>query len=433
MNDISQEQIPTDTRSRTLSMKLFGVGNAGVAMIEQMFAAGPRGIAFAAVNADSRQLEASCIQEKILIEKKMLRGMGTGGDPERAQAAAEEHLQKLKDACTGIDVVLIVVGLGGGAGTGISPVLARVARETGALTLVLATLPFDCEGNRRQRVAREGFEQLKGAADGVICLPHQAVFKLIDENTSVVDTFRKTMDLMQDAVRGLWRLLTQKGLIEIHIEDLRGLLRGGLGESSVALVETTGKNRANDAVGQLFSHPLLRDSDSPAETDAVLVSLMGGPDLTMVEVKCVMDQINERYNQAQIIMGAAIGDSFRDRLAVTLIASKRSAVEAERPVQSLTSGREFPGLEAQLLEKHETNKPASRFVPPVPDLTPEQKGQLLNKQSGGRQRKTMPRMKQTQLPLEIVNKGRFDKSEPTIYRGEDLDVPTFIRRGIALN
>lgn len=432
MSNIPQDQNPVNTTDRLPSLKVFGVGNAGVTIAELIMRDGFSGVSFAAVNADAHHLENSCIAEKILLENRLLRCLGAGGEPERGHAAAEEHLQRLKDACAGVDVALLVVGLGGGAGTGISPVLAHAAREAGALTLVLATLPFDCEANRRQRVAREGLERLKVAADGVICLPNQAVFDLIDENTSVVDTFRKTGELVHDGVRALWRLLRHKGLIEIHIEELRELLRSGHGESRVIVVETTGKTRANDATEKLFAHPLLQNSDSLADTDAVLVSLMGGPELTMADVRKVMDEINKRFDHAQIIMGAAIDESVRDRLAVTLIVSERKVV-ASHSARSTTADRETPRLDTQLLEKQNTGKPASRFVPPAPELTPEQQAQFLNQQVGGRQRKSGPRMKQTQLPLEIINKGRFDKSEPTIHKGEDLDVPTFIRRGVALN
>jgi cell division protein FtsZ len=432
MSENLQPSVSTGTLGKKLSIKIFGVGNAGVTMVERMSVNDFVGASFAAINTDVASMADSTISEKILLEKKLLRGMGTGGDPERGRAVAEEHLQKLKDSCAGADVALILTGLGGGAGTGISPVLARAAREAGVLTIALATVPFDCEGNRRQSQAREGLERLKAAADGVICLPNQKIFKLIQEDTSVVDTFRKTSELLLDGVRGLWRLLMHKGLIEIHFDELCELLRDRHGESHVAAVETTGKTRALDAVEKLLSHPLFEGEDSPAEADAVLVSVMGGPDLTMAEVNRVMERINRHCDRAQIIMGAAIDESFRNRLAITLIVTGRGSAAKQLP-ETAPAEDETPDFDAQFLEKKSTGKPASRFVPPAPTLTPEQRTQLLSKQAGGRQRKVGPRMRQTQLPLEIINKGRFDKSEPTIHKGEDLDVPTFIRRGVALN
>ena len=174
---------------------------------------------------------------KIQLETKLLRGLGTGGDPERGHAIAEEQFATLKTACEGADVVFIVAGLGGGAGSGISPVLARAAKETGALVLAFVTLPFTCEGNRRQQQAQQGLEQLKAVADGVICLPCQKTFKLIDENTSVLDTFRIAGGLLAESIRGVWRLLTRPGLIQIHFDDLCALVRDRHSESAFASVE----------------------------------------------------------------------------------------------------------------------------------------------------------------------------------------------------
>ena len=178
-----------------------------------------------------QSLAASSAAEKVHLETQLLRGLGTGGDPDRGRALAEEQLPKLKSLCEGADVVFILAGLGGGAGTGISPVLARAAKEAGALVLGFVTTPFDCEGGRRQRLAQHGLAELKAAADGVICLPNQKVFKMIDENTSVLETFKITNDFLADGVRGVWRLLMHKGLIEIHFADLAALLRDRHAES----------------------------------------------------------------------------------------------------------------------------------------------------------------------------------------------------------
>src|ERR1019366_6882594 len=150
---------------------------------------------------------------KFHLESKLLRGLGSGGDADRGRALAEEQFSTLKSACEGANVVFILSGLGGGAGSGISPVLARIARETGALVLAFVTLPFDCEGNRRRNQAQHGLLQLKAEADGVICLPNQKMFKLIDDRTSVADTFKITNEFLADGLKGVWRLLARKGLI----------------------------------------------------------------------------------------------------------------------------------------------------------------------------------------------------------------------------
>ncbi len=288
------------------TIKIIGVGGAGVSLLDTLNGPEFAGAGFVAINTDGQSLAASAATVKIHLETKLLRGLGTGGDPERGQAIAEEQFSTLKTACEGADVVLIVAGLGGGAGSGISPVLARAAKETGALVLAFVTLPFVCEGNRRQQQAQQSLEQLKAVADGVICLPNQKAFKLIDENTSVLDTFRITGGLLVEGVRGVWQLLTRPGLIQIHFDDLCALVRNRHSESSFAFVEAAGAGRSREIVEKLLAHPLLDEGRALAESDAVLVSLMGGKDLTMAEVNRVMEQINRHCEHAQIIMGAAV-------------------------------------------------------------------------------------------------------------------------------
>ena len=196
MKTKTEIQTPVLETPRTRTVKIFGVGSAGVSLLDTLDGGEFAGAGFAAVNTDASSLAASSAPVKIHLETKLMRGLGTGGDPERGRAIAEEQFATLKAACEGVDVILIVAGLGGGAGSGISPVLARAAKETGALVLAFVTLPFLCEGNRRQQQAQQSLEQLKSVADGVICLPNQKAFKLIDENTSVLDTFRITGGLL---------------------------------------------------------------------------------------------------------------------------------------------------------------------------------------------------------------------------------------------
>ncbi|MEI2725411.1 MAG: hypothetical protein V9H26_18390 [Verrucomicrobiota bacterium] len=195
--------------------------------------------------------------ETIHLEGKLLRGLGTGGDPERGRELAEEHFQRLKTTCAGVEVVFLLAGLGGGTGTGVCPVLARAARESGALVLAFVTLPFVCEGNQRQRLARQGLDELTAIADGVICLPHQKAAKLLDENAGFADTFRASAHLLIEGLRGVWRLIMHRGLIEIHFAELCAVLRAGHGESCFATVESAGLGRATAAIEKLSAHPLL--------------------------------------------------------------------------------------------------------------------------------------------------------------------------------
>ncbi|HEY1717174.1 MAG TPA: cell division protein FtsZ [Verrucomicrobiae bacterium] len=406
------------------TIKIIGVGGAGVSLLDTLNGEEFAGANFMAVNTDGQSLAASTATVKIHLETKLLRGLGIGGDPERGRAIAEEQFATLKTACEGADVIFIVAGLGGGAGSGISPVLARAAKETGALVLAFVTLPFLCEGNRRQQQAQQSFEQLKSVADGVICLPSQKTFKLIDENTSVLDTFRITGGLLADGVRGVWQLLTRPGLIQIHFDDLCALVRDRHSESVFACVDASGAGRSREVVEKLLAHPLLDEGRALAESDAVLVSLLGGKDLTMAEVNRVMEQISRQCERAQIIMGAAIDADMKNKLSVTVIAAKKN------PNVESTN---VPGNSTESISRNLTAHSSSRCASQPQTAVLDQREQLLKQHAGGRGRKTASRMRQEQLPLAIISKGRFDKSEPTIHKGEDLDIPTYYRRGVVLN
>lgn len=415
-------------QSRTRSITIFGVGGAGVILGDALSQGEFSGANFAAVDTDAQSLAGTSAPVKIHLETKMLRGLGTGGDPERGHALAEEQFSTLKAACEGAEVVMIVAGLGGGAGSGISPVLARAAREAGALVLAFVTLPFLCEGNRRQQQARAGLEQMRPVADAVMCLPNQKVFKLIDENTSVLETFQITSGLLIEGIRGIWQLLTRPGLIQIHFDDLCALVRDRHSESAFAFVEAAGAARSREITEKLLAHPLLDEGRALAGANAVLVSLTGGKDMTMADVNRVMEKISRQCEGAEIIMGAAIDPAMNNKLSIALIAAKdpveKSSPVAARPLEGGTSSNPVEGAEDNLA----TNP---RFDRRSASNAPHQREPAVSRH--GRARRDKAKLLQTQLPLAIVSKGRFDKSEPTIHKGEDLDIPTYIRRGVPLN
>jgi cell division protein FtsZ len=424
---------------KRFSLKVFGVGGGGGNAIDYMARQDFADISFMAINTDAQALAQLGVASRMTLGAKLTRGLGTGGDPDMGRAAAEEDAEKIRALCAGADVVCVVAGLGGGTGTGAGPVVARLAKESGALVLGIATLPFEFEGARRQRQAQLGLRDLKAAADGVICLPNQKVFKLIDENTSVPEALKITNELLAQGVRGIWRLLTQTGLINVDFNDLCAVLRGRHEESSLATVEASGENRSHEVIEKLLAHPFLECGQVLAEADAVLVSLAGGPDMTMAEINRIMEKINRQCENAHIIMGAGIQDALAGKLSVTLVASRQNTRPEREQNRTAKSGQK-EALDAQAQEKEIVNppatpRPATRFLPPAPALTPEKRDEILTSQQtgGGRTRKRPSGPRQGQLPLEIVSKGRFEKSEPTIHQGEDLDVPTYIRRGVALN
>jgi cell division protein FtsZ len=436
---------PAETTGETalqkkLRIKVCGVGGAGCNAAGFIAQTKLDDVEFLLINTDAQALAASPLQGKWVLGQKRTRGLGTGGDPEQGRAAAEDDTAQLASFCAGADIVFILAGLGGGTGTGAAPVLARVARENGALVLAMATMPFDFEGERRRRQADAGLQRLKAAADSVICLPNQKLLKLLDENTSVLETFGIGNSLMADGLRGIWRLLTQTGLINVDFADLCSVTRDRHSASPFATAEAGGDKRSEQVIEKLLAHPLLDGGQVLNQSDAVLVSLAGGPDLTMNEVNKVMAPVQRRCENAHLIFGAVIDEAYSGRISVTLIASSRRAGEtapastaSPSPAHALSASDAVQTAAAanQFLDPLATPHPPSRCIAPPPEMSDEKKEQLYSHQTGQTRRKSA-RM-QKELPLEIVFKGRFDKSEPTIRHGEDLDLPTYIRKGVALN
>ncbi len=443
MNTSTDQNTDVAALKKSFVIKVLGVGGAGCNAVSHLSRESLEGVGFAVANTDSRALAQSPVTTKLNLGAKSTRGLGAGGDPERGRVAAEEDAANIRALCEGADVVFVVAGLGGGTGTGAGPVVARIAKEAGALVLSIVMLPFDCEGGRRMRQAQLGLHELKGAADGVICLPNQRVFKLIDDNTSLLEAFQITNELVAQGVRGIWRLLSRPGLMNVDFADLCTVTRGKHAESCLITAEAQGENRAHQVMEKVLAHPLLEGGHVLAESAGVLVCIASGRSLTMGEVNRVMEQINRQCEHAHIIMGAAIDEELGDKLSVTLVASRRGAADGGvRPTEATAGSRVADssaaaaysaGVETELTMGGPVSKPVSRFVAPAPESTPEKTERLLAQQPGARGRRTASRMKQAQLPLEIVSRGRFEKSEPTILHGQDLDVPTYIRRGVALN
>ena len=431
---------------KQLTIKVFGVGGCGGNVVSHIHRMGFGGVQMIVLNTDSQALAQCPLPYKFNLGLTLNGGLGAGGDPERGRAAAQEDEARLRELCTGADMVFICAGLGGGTGTGAGPVLARVAKECGALALAFVTLPFDCEGARRMRQARLGLEEFKAAADGVICLPNQKVFKLIDENTSVIETFTTTNELLAQGVRGIWQLVTRPGFINLDFADLCAVVRDRHSESSFANAEAVGPHRAKEVVEKLFANPLLDGGAALGEADALLVSLMGGPSLTMAEVNRVMDQINRQCENAHLIMGAAIEEALGDRLTVTLVASRRpshaadlpqaAVVEKAEPAPASRGGSDFETLGSAIVAK-----PVARRAAASPALEKVAVAVAESDAVGAapvvatrtwRSRKKAKAV-HPELGLETVTTGPFQHSEPTRHNGVNLDVPTFVRRGMPMN
>ena len=406
-------------------IKIFGLGGAGIKVMELLSASEFAGAGRVAIATEAASLAVTTASEKLLLETRELRGLGTGGDPERGRVLAEEQTDQLRALCQDAEMIFIVTALGGGAGTGISPVLARIARDSGALVLAFVITPFKCEGSLRNQMAMEGLERLRNKCDGLICLPNECLSKMLTPQTSVLVAFEMGNRLLADAIRGIWRLLIRKGLIEITFADLASVLRNQHAHCMFAVAEASGPDRADLAVSRLFEHPMLPGGDALSRSETVLVSLTAGPDLSMAELSTISSQITSRCPAARVVVGAAVGSDFGDCLGVTIIASCPADGEGEqiqieritRPIQQAV-------------------EPVIRMVEPTQPIPLEAPATRSSSEPGtakpgSRTKKSHSQLQQGQLPLQIVSKGGF--GEPTIHRGEDLDIPTYIRRGVSLN
>jgi cell division protein FtsZ len=426
------------TATQKIRLKIFGVGGAGghaVARIAEARSQGSHtleGVDLIAINTDLQALNEINGAEKVAIGAAVTHGLGAGGEPEIGARAAQHDGERIEALTQGAGVVFIAAGLGGGTGTGASPVIARVAKEQGALVLAFVALPFSFEGERRKQQALSGLEQLKAQADAVICIPNDKIFRIAGADASVVDAFKRADENIILGVQAIWQLLSRRGLINLDFADLRATLGSKHCDGLFSYGQAEGANRARDAVKALLENPLLDGGDVLAKAEGVLVSILGGPDLTLADVQKTVEPISRQASRAHVIMGAAIDESYRGKLAVTVVAAANILPRrvVAQPVSSKPMTFPRPG-DATLSREPQTSPtrpmalgssgPTSH---PAAVDTPKPEPVAAQKSPG--------KPKQETLPLEGVSRGRFDKSEPTLYNGEDLDVPTFIRRAVSL-
>lgn len=414
--------------------RIIAIGRAGMEMALLLRESGLPGFTYAGVDADAAAVKAMPLPDMVFVGARLTRGFGAGGDPELAKAAAEDEIQSIRALCEGQAMVFLVAGLGGGSGTGITPVVARVAREAGASVFAFVTAPFECEGSRRQQQAVVGLHRLKTVADGVLCLPNEKMLSLGDGQQTLLDAYRASREHIRDAVLCLWNLLTRPGLMNVHFADICSVLRGPNLESAFARVEAEGPDRAGVALERLLAHPLLAGGETLRRAEALLVCFSAGPDLGMQETRQVVSELSRLSQGARVVVGASVDESCGAVLTLTVIASTRQVLLHEAASETGPVG--LVAAERPAARERETEPSAARgpgrFAPPAPELTPEMADELLG-QGGGKGKAGRRKPQQAQFPFEVIPKGRFEKCEPTLRGGHNLDQPTFLRRGVALN
>src|SRR5579862_4291977 len=318
-------------------LRVVGVGGAGVNAVNRMVEAGVAGVEFIAVNTDLQSLQQSTADVTVHIGAAVTRGLGSGADAELGRIAAMEEYDKLKSLLKGSDMVFITAGAGGGTGTGAAPVIARIAREVGALTVGIVTKPFGFEGTKRSSQADAGIEALAGEVDTLIVVPNNRLRSVLDKQTSMVEAFRVADDVLRQGVQGVSDLVTLPGLINLDFADVRTVMSGA-GSALLGIGMGHGEHRAVDAAMAAVSSPLLETSMDGARS--ILLSITGGEDLSLWEVNEAAKAVGEAaHPDANIIFGAMVDENLSDQVWVTVVATGHSDRPARRPRPQSAEGQ----------------------------------------------------------------------------------------------
>lgn len=300
-------------------IKVVGIGGGGVNAVNRMIDVGLKGVEFIAINTDAQALLMSDADVKLDVGRELTRGLGAGADPEVGRRAADDHAEEIEEVLRGADMVFVTAGEGGGTGTGGAPVVARIARSLGALTIGVVTRPFAFEGKRRQNQAEAGIEALREEVDTLIVIPNDRLLSISDRAISILDAFRSADEVLLSGVQGITDLITTPGLINLDFADVKSVMQGA-GSALMGIGSARGEDRAVQAAELAISSPLLEASIDGAH--GVLLSLQGGSDMGLFEINEAARLVQEAaHPEANIIFGAVIDDTLGDEVRVTVIAA----------------------------------------------------------------------------------------------------------------
>jgi cell division protein FtsZ len=436
-----------DNSSEPIFIKVIGLGGAGSNVLDRVVLDGIEQVELLAINTDVQSLAGSVAAQKVQLGRSITRGLGSGGDPEIGLAAAEEAAEDIRAAIHGASVVFLCVGLGGGTGSGAAPLIAEIAKSENALVLVFATLPFSFEGRRRCLQAKDGLEKLRLKADAIVCFENDRMAEIIQPRMGVHEAFAAADLTISQSIRSLAGLLQKPGLIRLGFDDICAVLRGGDTRAVFGYGEAEGENRAHDALSRALKNPLMNRGSLLADAYQAIVHIRGGANITLGEIQIIMEEVNRHINDhTQLFLGVATETRLGSRLAVSIVSSLGEPVaRAVVPARELPVPRpvlpEIPSLELT------SPTPPQSTVPPQPPATVIPTPEPVPKtpavvQPVDREREVVRppvaappptkkvEAKQETLQFEPLSRGRFEKSEPTIIDGQDLDVPTFLRKQV---
>jgi cell division protein FtsZ len=401
---------------RNIAIKLVGVGGAGSNAVDRLKMENLERLQLAVINTDHQALSSSPVQDKVLIGMGVTRGLGAGGDPELGREAAEADREKISKVIKDCDLVFLFGGMGGGTGSGALPVVAELAAEEGALVVAFVTMPFSFEGGRRLKQAEEGLAALRRVCDAVIPLPNDVLLQESAENETVLDSFARADEWMGRGVKSIWAMLFKTGLINVDFATLRQVFQHRGGKTLFGLGEGHGESAAADAVASLKLCPLLHTPEFSRKADRLLVNIIGGTDLTLPKVNELMTAITEQFGrESHVIMGAVIDEQMQHRIEVCVLGTcdmNGRGLPARRPVPAGRTKSTFARTE---------NPPAPppagpAVLTPVEAVAPAASATPVAQEEFGFG--------------EIESRGHFEKTDRNLFDGQDLDVPTYLRKGV---
>nr|WP_306271431.1 cell division protein FtsZ [Ornithinimicrobium sp. HY1793] len=448
MHSLKQDSLrkvpPVSSAQNYLAViKVVGIGGGGVNAINRMIDVGLKGVEFIAINTDAQALLMSDADVKLDVGRELTRGLGAGADPEVGRKAAEDHMEEIEEALRGADMVFVTAGEGGGTGTGGAPVVAKVAKSLGALTIGVVTRPFTFEGRRRANQAETGIGSLREEVDTLIVIPNDRLLSISDRQVSMLDAFRSADQVLLSGVQGITDLITTPGLINLDFADVKSVMQGA-GSALMGIGSARGEDRAVQAAELAISSPLLEASIEGAH--GVLLSVQGGSDLGLFEINEAARLVQEAaHPEANIIFGAVIDDSLGDEVRVTVIAAgfdggapmQRSDDRALGQVQAGGTNRP-PAQQGQPQQGQPQQRPAQQpqqgQPARAPQQAPAQQGQPQQQPAQAPQGQPQAAPAQQGQPRPQQGQPAAQPQQPprqpqpvTFDDSDDLDVPDFLK------
>ncbi|GAB3487921.1 cell division protein FtsZ [Flexivirga lutea] len=420
-------------------IKVVGIGGGGVNAINRMIEVGLKGVEFIAINTDAQALLMCDADVKLEVGRDLTRGLGAGADPEVGKKAAEDHAEDIEEVLKGADMVFVTAGEGGGTGTGGAPVVAKIAKSLGALTIGVVTRPFTFEGRRRANQADLGINALREEVDTLIVIPNDRLLSISDRNVSMLDAFHSADQVLLSGVQGITDLITTPGLINLDFADVKSVMQGA-GSALMGIGSARGEDRAVQAAEFAISSPLLEASIDGAQ--GVLLSVQGGSDLGLFEINEAARLVQEAaHPEANIIFGAVIDDALGDEVRVTVIAAgfeggapnKRTDERALGQIQGAPTPRQQSPAAAAGAIPQQAKPAAAQGGAPQQGGQPQQ-GQQSAPQGQQQQGGDAPQQGEPEQPQPPANPGAVKQTpsnrpprEVSFDDGQDLDVPDFLK------